>query len=130
MREIAGRIDASLVNGLHVRIGQATKARGFSSMVFLATNSVVAAALIMIFFKTRKHLIERAALAAAEKAARAEVESALTAERAAHREAAHANELKDEFLAVVSHELRAPLNAILGWATLLREGGENPQELK
>ncbi len=31
-----------------------------------------------------------------------------------------ANRVKDEFLAVLSHELRSPLNSILGWSKLLR----------
>src|SRR5262245_61801386 len=31
-----------------------------------------------------------------------------------------ANAAKDQFLAMVSHELRGPLNAMLGWARLLR----------
>ncbi|MEG4146783.1 PAS domain S-box protein [Microcoleus sp. Pol12B5] len=33
-----------------------------------------------------------------------------------------ANRIKDEFLAVLSHELRSPLNPILGWTKLLRTG--------
>jgi signal transduction histidine kinase len=39
----------------------------------------------------------------------------------ARREAAEvANRTKDQFLAVLSHELRQPLNAILGWTRMLR----------
>lgn len=41
-------------------------------------------------------------------------------EQAARAEAEQANRLKDEFLAVLSHELRSPLNPILGWTKLLR----------
>ncbi|MEK6303814.1 MAG: ATP-binding protein [Acidobacteriota bacterium] len=44
------------------------------------------------------------------------------AEQQARLEAEAANRMKDEFLATVSHELRSPLNSILGWITLLREG--------
>ena len=41
---------------------------------------------------------------------------------AAQAKAEEANRLKDEFLATVSHELRAPLTAMLGWITLARGG--------
>jgi PAS domain S-box-containing protein len=44
------------------------------------------------------------------------------AQREAARKAHEANTAKDEFLATASHELRNPLNAILGWARLLRSG--------
>jgi len=41
---------------------------------------------------------------------------------AARAEAVTANRAKDEFLAVVSHELRAPLTSIYGWVRMLRAG--------
>jgi PAS domain S-box-containing protein len=48
------------------------------------------------------------------------------AERA-RGEAEAANRTKDEFLAVLSHELRSPLNAMLGWVQVLdRAGGGDP----
>ncbi|HZG39184.1 MAG TPA: ATP-binding protein [Nodosilinea sp.] len=42
------------------------------------------------------------------------------AERLARTDAERANRVKDEFLAILSHELRSPLNPILGWSQLLQ----------
>jgi signal transduction histidine kinase/ActR/RegA family two-component response regulator len=40
----------------------------------------------------------------------------------ARTEAEAANRLKDEFVSIVSHDLRTPLNAMLGWTALLQKG--------
>jgi K+-sensing histidine kinase KdpD/CheY-like chemotaxis protein len=41
----------------------------------------------------------------------------------ARAEAEQANRSKDEFVSIVSHELRSPLSAIIGWASMLQRGG-------
>jgi PAS domain S-box-containing protein len=56
------------------------------------------------------------------KHAERERENILKSEQAARKEAEIANRMRDEFLATVSHELRAPLNSILGWAKLMQQG--------
>lgn len=45
----------------------------------------------------------------------------LESEREARCAAEEANRAKDEFLAMVTHELRSPLNAILGWTQMLKK---------
>jgi len=41
-----------------------------------------------------------------------------------------ANRLKDEFLATLSHELRTPINAVLGWAQILKSAKLAPERVK
>jgi PAS domain S-box-containing protein len=59
--------------------------------------------------------------------AEAEREQLLAREQRARQQAETANRIKDEFLAVLSHELRSPLNPILGWSKLLQQGRLNDQ---
>lgn len=40
----------------------------------------------------------------------------------ARADAESANRQKDEFVSILSHDLRAPLNAILGWTSILQQG--------
>ena len=49
----------------------------------------------------------------------------LVREQEARERSESANRMKDEFLATISHELRSPLNSMLGWLTLLRTTSMN-----
>ena len=51
-------------------------------------------------------------------------------ERAARAQAEAANRIKDEFLATLSHELRNPINAILGWARMLAGEQQSDKEFR
>ena len=65
--------------------------------------------------------------------ARKEVEVARAelhkSEQQARKIAEEASLAKDEFLAQVSHELRNPLNSILGWANMMRQGKVKDEEI-
>jgi len=82
-----------------------------SAFVFVT----VALLISWIDVSRKRALRERDRLLASEQQARAEAESA--------------NRAKDQFLAMVTHELRTPLAVILGWTRLLKnEVGEQGRE--
>jgi PAS domain S-box-containing protein len=70
---------------------------------------------ITIFDATDRRQYERDLLQA-----RREAELAAQVERKAREVADRANRAKDDLLALVSHELKTPLSAIIGWSHLLR----------
>jgi signal transduction histidine kinase/CheY-like chemotaxis protein len=51
-------------------------------------------------------------------------------ERAAREDAEQSNRAKDEFLAIVSHELRNPMSAVLGWTRMLLTGDVAPDKFQ
>jgi PAS domain S-box-containing protein len=77
----------------------------------------------------RTLLHEQAARAAAE-ASRRQLLASEEAARSAAQRADESNRIKDEFLATVSHELRNPLNAIIGWSTILRDSSDASLQAK
>jgi signal transduction histidine kinase len=47
-----------------------------------------------------------------------------------YRETKHANEIKDLFTNMIAHELRAPLTAMRGYASMIRERNESKESVK
>ncbi len=58
----------------------------------------------------------------AERAAARDRERLLASEQRARATAEQQGRLKDEFLATLSHELRTPMNVVLGWLDILASG--------
>ena len=84
------------------------------SLIFNTTIAIwgsVGAVLAMFFFGREIARRERA---------EAERDRLLASERTARTEAERASRIKDDFMATLSHELRSPLAAMLGWCEIAR----------
>jgi len=78
-------------------------------------NYVVICGLIVLYTRRHERVLDR-------------LDRSLAREKAARTEAEQANRLKDQFLATLSHELRTPINVILGYLQmLLTERTTNPR---
>ncbi|HEX8551411.1 MAG TPA: PAS domain-containing sensor histidine kinase [Abditibacteriaceae bacterium] len=107
LRADGGRVWASgIMSALHDEQGTL---RGYAKVMSDETEK-------LRLQQEREELLER------ERQARLAAETA-------QRDAEDANRAKDYFITVVTHELRAPLTVILGWADLLR-GQEMSEEMR
>ena len=81
---------------------------------------IVLSALLLVFFKyfgiTRQQLRE--------------VENARAAAEVAQKEAEHANRAKSEFLSNMSHDIRTPMNAIVGMTAIATANIDDTQQVK
>ena len=86
----------------------------------IASGAVILAALLLVFYKyfglTRQQLRE--------------VEEARRSAEAAQKEAEHANRAKSEFLSNMSHDIRTPMNAIVGMTAIATANIDNTEQVK
>src|SRR5262249_15863136 len=88
----------------------------------LASRAALALDNARLFRDAQQALAARYRSLVEEQAARGEAEQARAEAERAQRDAESANTAKDDFLAILSHELRSPLGVILTWSHLLRRG--------
>jgi signal transduction histidine kinase/ActR/RegA family two-component response regulator len=88
-----------------------------ASDLWTISSFAVSAALIITIAARVRRAEARAVLES--KRADAHKTSLLALERQARQESERVGRMKDEFLSTLSHELRSPLSAIVGWAQVL-----------
>ncbi|MBD5134317.1 MAG: response regulator [Clostridiales bacterium] len=90
-------------------------------------GAIILTALLLVFYKyyglTRKQLRE-------VEAARAAAEEARAAAEEARKEAEHANRAKSEFLSNMSHDIRTPMNAIVGMTAIATANIDDSQQVQ
>ena len=96
-------------------------------MIVYASSIAVIAMLLCIFFQYlgvfRKQVSELERV-------NTEMDAARKAAEKARKEAEHANAAKQEFLSSMSHDIRTPMNAIIGMTSLAAANTHNPNQVK
>ncbi|NBI69149.1 response regulator [Pseudoflavonifractor sp. 60] len=96
-------------------------------VIVYASSLAVIAMLLCIFFQYlgvfRKQVSEL-------KCVNTEMDAARKAAEKARKEAEHANAAKQEFLSSMSHDIRTPMNAIIGMTSLAAANTHDPDQVK
>jgi signal transduction histidine kinase len=118
IRAVVGRLRGEEHARLAAAAVQSEAARRTALATVVVAGAIATAAVLLCLWLLRRDLLHETAIAD-ERAV------LLQREHTARAAAEEANQLKDEFLAKLSHELRNPLHAVVGWLQVLRERPED-----
>ena len=96
------------------------------TIVYLSSFAVIAMLLYIFFQYLRAFRSQMAEL----KRVNIEMDAARQAAERAQREAEHANAAKQEFLSSMSHDIRTPMNAIIGMTSLAMSNTQNQEQVQ
>ncbi|MBD3885685.1 PAS domain S-box protein [Phormidium tenue FACHB-886] len=112
-------MQASSLDADYLQFIQASQVRSLITVPLIAHGRTLGALTVCLTTDSNRHYTQTDLMLAEELGRRA----ALALDNAQlYQQAQEANRMKDEFMAVLSHELRSPLNPILGWIQLARKG--------
>ena len=96
------------------------------TMVYAGSFAIIAM-LLFLFFQYRKFFRVQVAQL---KRMNQEMDAARKAAEKARKEAEHANAAKQDFLSSMSHDIRTPMNAIIGMTALAADNTHNPEQVQ
>jgi signal transduction histidine kinase len=114
IRAVVGRLRAEEHERLAAAAGRSAAVRRTALATVVVAGAIATTAVLICLWLLRRDLLHEAAIAD-------ERAILLQREQAARAAAEGASQLKDQFLAKLSHELRNPLHAVVGWLQVLRE---------
>ena len=100
--------------------------RDWAIMVYIVCG-IILALLVLVFSKSLH--IAKTQMEALEDAIREASQEKAAAEKA-RKEAEHANKAKSEFLSNMSHDIRTPMNAIVGMTTIAIANMDNQEQIQ